>query len=66
MEIHEIDSAETFRERQARGKARRLVRLVQGTMALEAEAVDEAELDAMEEENIHALLAGSSRRLWAT
>jgi transcriptional regulator with XRE-family HTH domain len=62
--VHELCDVPTFRERQARAKARRLVRLLQGTMALEAEAVDEADLAAMEEESVHALLAGPARRLW--
>jgi len=33
-------------------------------MALEAEAVREDVLEEMEEQNVHALLAGPARRLW--
>ena len=53
-----------FRARQAQAKARRLVRLLQGTMALESEAVDDEALAELEAEQLHALLAGSNRRLW--
>jgi len=57
-------TASAFRDEQARAKARRLASLVQGTMALEAEAVGADTMGRMEEENYHALLAGPARRLW--
>ena len=63
-QVHEKYDVSEFRKHQARTKARHLVRLVQGTMALEAEAVGEDILRQMEEDNFHALLAGSGRRLW--
>ena len=62
--VHESTDVSAFRREQARSKARRLARLVQGTMALEAEAVSEPVVDEMEEQNVHALLAGPARRLW--
>ena len=62
--VHESSEVMAFRHEQARAKAKRLARLVQGTMALEAEAVGPDVLKEMEERNIHALLAGSGRRLW--
>ena len=62
--VHETHGVSDFRRAQARAKARRLARLVQGTMALEAEAVGVETLAALEEDNLHALLAGSGRRLW--
>jgi transcriptional regulator with XRE-family HTH domain len=62
--VYESSKVSEFREAHARAKAKRLARLVQGTMALEAEAVGMDVLDAMEEQNVHALLAGSGRRLW--
>jgi transcriptional regulator with XRE-family HTH domain len=62
--VHETIDVSAFRMLQARAKARKLARLVQGTMALEAEAVAEDVLDEIEEQNVHALLAGSGRRLW--
>ena len=64
LSVHESIDVSAFRLEQARSKARRLARLVQGTMALEAEAVSEPVVDAMEEQNVHALLAGPARRLW--
>ena len=63
-EVHELCRASSFREKQARAKAKRLASLVQGTMALEAEAVGTEVLQDLEEENTHALLAGPKRRLW--
>jgi len=62
--VYETSDVSAFRRAQARAKARRLARLVQGTMALEAEAVGTDVLEELEERNIHALLAGPGRRLW--
>ena len=62
--VHEISDASTFRREQAQAKAKRLAKLLQGTMALEAEAVSADALAEIEEQNVHALLAGSGRRLW--
>ena len=62
--VHETHEVSEFRREQASAKARRLVKLVQGTMALEAAAVGAEALKIMEEDNFHALLAGSGRRLW--
>ena len=62
--VYESSEVSAFREAHARAKAKRLARLVQGTMALEAEAVGTTVLKEMEERNVHALLAGPGRRLW--
>ena len=62
--VYECSDASAFRREHALAKAILLARLVQGTMALEAEAVDAEVLKRMEEQNFHALLAGSARRLW--
>ena len=62
--VYESSEVSAFRQAQARAKAMRLARLVQGTMALEAEAVGTDVLEEMEEHNVHALLAGPGRRLW--
>lgn len=56
--------AREFRRQQALTKARQLAKLVQGTMGLEAQAVDSKTLDGLVEDNLHALLSGSSRQLW--
>ena len=58
------DVDETVRE-QARRKAEGIARLVQGTSALEAQAVDDAEYRRLVDRSYHELLAGSRRRLWA-
>jgi len=62
--VFETQEVSSFREAQARAKAIRLARLVQGTMAIEAEAVGADVLEEMEEQSVHALLAGPGRRLW--
>ena len=58
-------SAAAFREMVARAKAKRLVGMVQGSMALEAEGVSRVVLREMERETVHELLAGPARRLWS-
>lgn len=62
--VYESTDVSAFRRARARAKARQLAKLVQGTMALEGEAVGAEVLEEMEEQNFHALLAGSGRRLW--
>jgi transcriptional regulator with XRE-family HTH domain len=57
--------ARDLRARRARHKAARLVNLVQGTSALEAQAVDDDALRDMVERTVHELLAGPARNLWA-
>jgi hypothetical protein len=59
----EVDADELCRE-QARRKAERVARLVQGTIALEAQAVDAAAYERLVEKSYHELMAGSRRRLW--
>lgn len=64
FELAAID-VEEFRRQQARTKAEAIARLVQGTSALEAQAVDRAAYERLVERTFHELLAGSGRRLWA-
>lgn len=52
-------------KQQARKKAERLVRMVQGTSALEAQAVSTQQIGQMIKKTTQELLAGSRRRLWA-
>jgi len=60
----EVD-ARTIRRRQAERKAERILAIVQGTSALEAQGMDkETRLD-LREQTINELLAGSDRKLWA-
>ena len=55
-----------FAKRAMQKKARQLIGLVQGTSALEAQAVDAQELEDLTEQTTNVLLAGSPRRLWGT
>ena len=50
---------------QARKKAEQVARLVQGTSALESQAVDAKTYKRLVEKTYHELLAGSRRRLWS-
>lgn len=54
-----------FRQHEARRKAERLARLVQGTSALEGQAVGSDAYRRIVERSYHELLAGPARRLWA-
>lgn len=62
--LEETDADELCRQ-QARRKAERIARLVQGTSALESQAVDQAAYERLVERSFHELMAGSRRRLWA-
>jgi transcriptional regulator with XRE-family HTH domain len=57
-------SVHDFRKAQATAKANRLVKAVQGTMGLEAQAVDAETLRQMIEQTTAELLAGPPRKLW--
>lgn len=65
VELKEEKSVHEFACDGAREKARRLVSLVQGTSGLEGQAVDAHTLDELTDQAMHALLAGSRRKLWA-
>ena len=58
-DLHEV------RRKQAERKAERIVALVQGTSALEAQALSQQSMRDLKERTVHELLAGSSRKLWA-
>lgn len=60
----EVGEDELLR-REARAKAERVARLVQGTSALESQAVDRGTYERLVERSYHELLAGSRRRLWS-
>jgi transcriptional regulator with XRE-family HTH domain len=63
IEFEELQSPQEYRIRHARDKAKKLIRMVQGTMALEAQAVDDGTVDDLVEDATHQLLS-SMRRLW--
>jgi predicted transcriptional regulator len=58
-------SVQELRAEQAMKKAKRLVGMVQGTSALEGQAVGEGAYQAMVDRTYHELLAGSNHRLWS-
>ena len=55
-----------FQETEARKKAERIVRVVQGSSALEAQALDAEAVEQLVRKTVHELMAGSRRRLWAS
>ena len=55
---------QAFAERQAETKAGLIVRMVQGTSALESQAVDSDTYQQMVEQTVHELMAGPRRKLW--
>ena len=57
--------AKELLKQQAHKKAERLVRMVQGTSALEAQGVSAHHIGQMIKKTVQELLAGSRRRLWA-
>lgn len=63
--ITRADDLAAMRDRQAHAKAKEIVAMVQGTSALEGQAVGSENLELMEQRTAAELLAGSSRRLWA-
>jgi transcriptional regulator with XRE-family HTH domain len=65
IEVVATSSVEDVRRQVAREKAKWLVGLVQGTSALEAQAVGPDTIREMVERTIHELLAGPNRKLWA-
>ena len=64
FELKSTSDEQTFAERQAEAKAKAIVRMVQGTSALESQAVDSDTYEQMVKQTMHELMAGSGRRLW--
>ena len=65
LDIRPDAKVAALREQQARRKAERLVGMVQGSSALEGQAVDQETYERMVKQTVHELLAGPSRKLWA-
>jgi len=55
-----------FQEIEARKRAERIVRVVQGSSALEGQALDAEAVEHLVGKTMHELMAGSRRRLWAS
>jgi transcriptional regulator with XRE-family HTH domain len=60
----EVD-VRTIRRRQAERKAERILAIVQGSSALEAQALSRETIRDLREKTVNELLAGSPRKLWA-
>ena len=58
-------SADQLCRQQARKKAQQMARLVQGTSALESQAVDEKTYNRLVEKAFREILAGPKRKLWS-
>ncbi len=58
-------SVDDLRAQQARTKAERVARMVQGTSALEGQAVGGDAYQRLVQQSFHELMAGSNRRLWS-
>lgn len=67
MDVELSDEADSYQllKQQARRKARELVGMVQATSGLESQALPQYQIEAMTEQLIHQLMAGSRRKLWA-
>ena len=65
IRFHSRVDPRTLKRDQAQRKAKQLVALVQGTSALEGQAVDRRTIEAMVERTTDELMAGSKRRLWS-
>jgi len=61
----EAGTAHLVRKREAAKKAARLAAMVQGTSALESQAIPKKDLRDIEDEIADRLLSGSARQLWA-
>lgn len=62
----ETMSTQKMLERRAREKARELANVVQGTSALEAQGLNAAALNEIENGIFYTLMNGSRRALWST
>jgi transcriptional regulator with XRE-family HTH domain len=64
FKIASLIDADDYRRQRAKAKAIRLIHRLQGSMGLEAQAVDVKTVEKMVERTITELLAGSKRKLW--
>jgi transcriptional regulator with XRE-family HTH domain len=61
--VEKLD-ADDFRMQRAHQKAVKLAGMVQGSMGLEYQAVDQAAMKSLVQQHVASLLAGSGRSLW--
>jgi len=65
VRLNDEADVRTIRRRQAERKAERILAIVQGSSALESQAMGRKTIREMREKTINELLAGSPRKLWA-
>lgn len=65
FELRNFISEQDFAEQQAQAKAEAIARMVQGTSALESQAVDADTYQQIVRQTVHELMSGSRRRLWS-
>lgn len=64
FELKGVLDEQAFAEQEAQAKAGIIVRMVQGTSALESQAVDSNTYEQMVKQTVHELMAGPRRKLW--
>jgi hypothetical protein len=62
--LESTSDEQTFAEQQAQTKAGIIVRMVQGTSAIESQGVDSDTYQQMVRQTVHELMAGPRRKLW--
>jgi transcriptional regulator with XRE-family HTH domain len=65
FELRTTSNEQAFTELQAQTKAEVIARMVQGTSALESQAVDSDTYRQMVSQTVHELMAGPRRRIWS-
>jgi transcriptional regulator with XRE-family HTH domain len=65
LAIRSASDPHTFAERAAQAKAEAIARMIQGTSALESQAVDADTYQQLVKQTVHELMAGPRRKLWA-
>jgi hypothetical protein len=65
FELKCLSEPQTFAEQQATIKIEAIARMVQGSSALESQAVDSDTYRQMVRQSVHELMAGPRRRLWS-
>ena len=64
VRVRARSDADTVLDRRARRIANAIVRAVQGSSGLEAQAVSKKQIKRMTNQTVHELKAGPKRRLW--
>ncbi len=65
LEAEALSSSMDFRENQAWVRAKEIASMIQGTSALESQAIDDGAYQEIVRQTVHELLAGAKDRIWA-